>query len=141
MYLRKMFRVHENITCSYVTFNKGNQTVAVYYKMLSAKTLPDGYLNDCNNKVTIFQTQKATALFCFINLTLQHQKQYVASPISEGGIFIYSCSAQLISFDRETDSISQEIKCAEHEYMNMSPPLIELATPLIFGTAMFEKTN
>ena len=34
--------------------------------------------------------------------------------------FIYSCSAQLISF--EVDSISKEINCAEHEYMNMSPP-------------------
>ena len=54
----------------------------------------------------------------------------VASSISEGDIFIYSCSAQLISF--ETDSISKEINCAEHEYMNMSPPLIELATPLKF---------
>ena len=29
------------------------------------------------------------------------------------------------------DSISKEINYAEHEYMNMSPPLIELATPLI----------
>ena len=52
----------------------------------------------------------------------------VASSISEGDIFIYSCSAQLISF--EIESISKEINCAEHEYMNMSPSLIELATPL-----------
>ena len=124
MYLRKMFRVHENITYSYVTFNKGNQTVAVYHKMLSAKTLPDGYLNDCNNNVTQSSKLKKQQLcFVFLNLTLQHQKQYIASSISEGGIFIYSCSAQLISFDRETDSISKESKCAEHEYMNMSPHL------------------
>ena len=53
----------------------------------------------------------------------------VASSISEGNIFIYSCSAQLISFD--THSISKEINCAEHEYMNMFPALIELATPLV----------
>ena len=52
----------------------------------------------------------------------------VASSISEGDIFIYSYSTQLISF--EIDSISKEINCAEHEYMNMSPSLIELATPL-----------
>ena len=41
---------------------------------------------------------------------------------------MYSCSAQLISF--EVDSISKEINCAEHEYMNMSPSLIALA-PLL----------
>ena len=51
-----------------------------------------------------------------------------ASAISEGDLFIYSCSAQLISF--EVDSISKEINCAEHEYMNMSPSLIALA-PLL----------
>ena len=51
-----------------------------------------------------------------------------ASAISEGDIFIYSCSAQLISF--EVDSISKEINCAEHEYMNTSPSLIALAPPL-----------
>ena len=51
-----------------------------------------------------------------------------ASAISEGDIFIYSCSTQLISF--EIDSISKEINCAEHEYMNMSPSLIALA-PLL----------
>ena len=54
----------------------------------------------------------------------------VASAISEGDIFIYSSSAQLISF--EVDSISKEINCAQHEYMNMSPSLIALATPLYF---------
>ena len=36
----------------------------------------------------------------------------VASSISEGNIFIYSCSAQLISF--EIKSISKEVNCAEH---------------------------
>ena len=51
----------------------------------------------------------------------------VASAISEGDVFIYSCSAQLSSF--EVDSISKEINCAEHEYMNMSPSLVALATP------------
>ena len=53
-----------------------------------------------------------------------------ASAISEGDIFIYSCSAQLISF--EIESTSKEINCAEHEYMNMSPSLIALA-PLLMG--------
>ena len=43
-------------------------------------------------------------------------------------MFIYLCSAQLTSF--EIDLISKEINCAEQEYMNMSPSLIELATPL-----------
>ena len=38
-----------------------------------------------------------------------------------GGIFIYSGSAQLISF--ETRLISKEISRAEHEYMNMRPQL------------------
>ena len=53
-----------------------------------------------------------------------------ASTMSEGDIFIYSCSAQLISF--EIESTSKEINCAEHEYMNMSPSLIALA-PLLQG--------
>ena len=54
----------------------------------------------------------------------------VASPISEGDVFIYSCSlSQLISF--EIDLISKKINCAEHEYMNMSPSLIGLAMPLV----------
>ena len=43
----------------------------------------------------------------------------VASSINEGDIFIYSCSAQLISF--EIESISKEIICAKHEYTNMFP--------------------
>ena len=54
-----------------------------------------------------------------------------ASAISEGDIFIYSCSAQLISF--EIESTSKEINCAEHEYMNMSPSLIALAPLLLEG--------
>ena len=56
-----------------------------------------------------------------------------ASAISEGDIFIYSCSAQLISF--EIESTSKEINCAEHEYMNMSPSLIALA-PLLNSQAI-----
>ena len=52
-----------------------------------------------------------------------------ASTISEGDIFIYSCSAQLISF--EIESTSKEINGAVHEYMNMSPSLIALATLLV----------
>ena len=51
-----------------------------------------------------------------------------ASSISEGAIFIYSCSGQLSSF--EIKSISKELNCPEHEYMNMAPSLIELAAPL-----------
>ena len=43
----------------------------------------------------------------------------VASSISGGDIFIYSCSAALVSF--EIKSISKEINCPKHEYMNMSP--------------------
>ena len=39
------------------------------------------------------------------------------------------CSAQLISF--EIESTSKEINRAEHEYMNMSPSLIALATLLL----------
>ena len=62
----------------------------------------------------------------------------VASSISEGGIFIYLCSAQLISFENNlilcicvVNLISKEINCVEHEYMNMCPgSLIALAMPL-----------
>ena len=61
----------------------------------------------------------------------------VASSISEGDIFIYSYSTQLISF--KIDSISKEINCAEHEYMNMSPSLIELATPLFISYPRLNK--
>ena len=52
----------------------------------------------------------------------------VATSISEGDIFIYSYSTPLTSF--EIKSISKEVNCAGHKYMNMSPSLIELATPL-----------
>ena len=61
----------------------------------------------------------------------------VASSISEGDIFIYLCSAQLTPF--EIDSISKEINCAEQKYMNMSPSLIELATPLFSGKKCVRK--
>ena len=44
---------------------------------------------------------------------------FIYSCISEGDVFTYSCSAQLISF--EIDSISKEINCAEHEHVNTSP--------------------
>ena len=56
-----------------------------------------------------------------------HSISGVASLISEGDIFLYLCSAQLTSF--EIDLVLKEINCAEQEYMNMSPSLIELATP------------
>ena len=47
----------------------------------------------------------------------------VANSISGEDIFIYSCSTQLISF--EIESISKEINCAEHQFINMSPSRIE----------------
>ena len=62
---------------------------------------------------------------CYIEVELSSG----ASAISEGDIFIYSCSAQLISF--EIESTSKEIIGAVHEYMNMSPSLIALATLLV----------
>ncbi len=46
-----------------------------------------------------------------------------------GCIFIYSCSARRISF--EMNLISKEIRRAEHEYMNIHPPINALVTPLI----------
>ena len=52
----------------------------------------------------------------------------VGSSISEWEMFTYFCSAQLISFKIEL--ISKELNCAKYEYMNMSPSLIKLATPL-----------
>ena len=57
-----------------------------------------------------------------------HLASGVTSSISEEDIFIYLCSAKLISF--EIDSLSKELNCAEQEYMNMSPPLVDLATPM-----------
>ena len=68
------------------------------------------------------------------DLSLRIKSSGVASSISEGDIFIYLCSAQLTSV--EIDLISKEINCAEQEYMNMSPSLIELATPLIKSFAI-----
>ena len=46
-----------------------------------------------------------------------------------GCIFIYSCSARRISF--EIKFISKEIRRAEHEYMNIHPPINALVTPLV----------
>ena len=66
------------------------------------------------------------SIFSFGNLT-GFSSQYHRHSIREGDILINWCSAQLISF--EIDSISKEINCVEHEYMNISSPLIELATP------------
>ena len=60
----------------------------------------------------------------------------VARSISGGDIFIYSCSAQLSSLERE--SISKEINFAEHEYMYMSSSLIELVTPLAKWISTFD---
>ena len=48
--------------------------------------------------------------------------------IGGGGIFIYSSSAQLTSF--EINFISKEISRAEPEYMNIHPPISALATAL-----------
>ena len=62
-------------------------------------------------------------------ISLRDDASGVASAISEGDIFIYSCSAQLISF--EVDTISKEINCAEHEYISVSPSsYYRVATPL-----------
>ncbi len=48
-----------------------------------------------------------------------------------GGIFIYSCSARLISFEMKR-LISKEIRRAEHDYMNIPLPQINaVVTPLI----------
>ena len=77
------------------------------------------------------------AVFSFLKSIFQSSTYHidgsgVASSISEGDIFIYSCSAQLISF--EIKSILKKVNCAEHKYMNMSPSLIELATRLLDAT-------
>ena len=40
-----------------------------------------------------------------------------------GGIFIYSCSQTVKTIDFKIYvTISKEINCAEHEYMNIAPP-------------------
>ena len=72
-------------------------------------------------KASKIPTVEGSSKYCFVQWRRQLNKW--------GAIFIYSCSAQLISF--EIDSISKKINCAEHEYINMSPPLIELAMPLV----------
>ena len=88
---------------------------------------------DFNNLTLINQQYKRLpwAVFSFLKSIFQSSTYHidgsgVASSISEGDIFIYSCSAQLISF--EIKSILKKVNCAEHKYMNMSPSLIELAT-------------
>ena len=50
-----------------------------------------------------------------------------------GGIFVYSCYARRISFEKVVFKlISKEISRAEHEYMNTPPPPINaLATALV----------
>ena len=77
---------------------------------------------------------------CMVGLSMgMSESSGAASSISEGDIFIYSCSGQLSSF--EIKSISKELICPEHEYMNTSPSLIELmATPLLerFITLFFQ---
>ena len=47
-----------------------------------------------------------------------------------GCMFIYSCSARLISFEKQRNS--KEIRRAEHEYMIIPPPppINALVTPL-----------
>ena len=50
-----------------------------------------------------------------------------------GGIFIYSCSQTVKTIDFKIYvTISKEINCAEHEYMNIAPPppIIDLPAPL-----------
>ena len=40
-----------------------------------------------------------------------------------GGTFIYSCSQTVKTIDFKIEiTISKEINCAEHEYMNIAPP-------------------
>ena len=63
-----------------------------------------------SEKETCIDVKNSTILFCG-----------VASSISEGDIFIYSRSAQLISF--EIKSISKEVNCAEHKYIYEYVPL------------------
>ena len=40
----------------------------------------------------------------------------------------------------EIKSISKEVNCTEHKYMNMSPSLIELATPQFSPVSIYSKT-
>ena len=57
-----------------------------------------------------------------------YSRSGVASSISVGDIFIYLCSAQLISFEIE----SKEINCAENEYMNMPSLTYRAAVAIVF---------
>ncbi len=48
-----------------------------------------------------------------------------------GHIFIYSCYAQLISFEIEIKNLKSIVfTVCEQEYMNMCPPIIDLPPPL-----------
>ena len=121
-----------------------SQHVCDWMKWMESKqyTCSRGTLAHASNK----KIQSKRTVYClylskFISssVTILHGSG-VAGSMGEGNIIIYSCSAQLISF--EIESVSKEINCAEHEYMNMSPLLIELATPLIHGTSLiFYKAN
>ena len=77
----------------------------------------------------INEEHKRRALSVINRSNVKIQFSSGASAISEGDIFIYSCSARLISF--EIESTSKEINCAEHEYINTSPSPIALAPLLI----------
>ena len=64
--------------------------------------------------------------------SLDGRGRAVARTLNGGGgggcIFIYSGSARLASF--EINFISKETSRAEHEYMNIHPPINALATAL-----------
>ena len=57
-----------------------------------------------------------------------------------GGIFIYSCSHTVKTIDFKIYiTISKEINCDEHEYMNIAPPpIIDLPAPLV-GLGIHDK--
>ena len=64
----------------------------------------------------------------------------VARRLIGGCLFIYSCSARLVSFQIDLNLISKETSRAEHEYMNkhpLPPPINALATA-VFVTSLNE---
>ncbi len=73
-----------------------------------------------------------TEVFKQATVQVRGQSSGVTRALIGGGgggcIFIYSCSARRISF--EMNIISKEIRRAEHEYMNIHPPINALVTPL-----------
>ena len=75
-------------------------------------------VDDDSMKTELYMNTAATSI---ISGNINRGTSSVVSAISERDIFIYSCSARSISF--EIDSISKEISCAEHEYMNIYVPL------------------